>query len=283
MRIALFCLASSLVLISFFNLDALVAPVMKMLFYCKVFFLKTIPGWFAASVVAVKKGLLKMTLLLGNWEAWSFKKLIRHFVRFVVTYSARIVILTFLINLFLGRERKGIKNMPRFITFKLRSTWVGRVIDWWKNTSERARRIITGIVLCLILVAVGQTFIGISILVFDLVWEALIVLASVLARLWRWVMPIIVRLIPNAIGAFFTNSVIPFFVNVVPYIRDDLRILYVRMNIRERYREYKKRLLKFSRAKRPQLRDSIRPLLGSHIRERKNAILDEAAKHDEQD
>ena len=251
-----------------------------MLVYCKAFILKTVPGWIAVGIAASKKGLVKVSVFLGSWEAWSIKKLFRHCVKFIVSFSARIVILTFLINILFGRERKGLKNIPRFVMVKLQNTWLGLIIVWWRNASGRIKRILSGLVLCLILVAVGQAFVGISILVFDLVWECLIILSSLIAKAWRFTFPIVVRFIPNAIGQFFTNSVIPFFVNAIPYVREDFRVIYVRTNIRERYREYKKRLHQFSRSNRPALRAKISPLMPPNIRKHKNNLLGKAANLD---
>jgi len=136
MRIALFCVFSSIVLIFFFNFEALVAPVMKMLLFCKVFFLKTLPSWFLATFLAVKKAATKLILIVGGWEAWSVKKLFRHVIRFVATFVARFTFLTFLINLFDGKERKGIRNFPSWFISSVRKTKLGRIIDWWEKAGR---------------------------------------------------------------------------------------------------------------------------------------------------
>lgn len=250
-----------------------------MLVYGKLFFIKTIPEWTATAYAGVKKSFAKLTFILTSWEAWSIKKLVRHSARFIATFLARTLLLTFLINLFFGLERKGLKNLPGFVLLKLKNSWVGVIIDWWGNASDRAKRIITGIILCLFLAAIGQAFIGISILVFDLVWECLITLWRITIRAWRWIYPIIIRLIPNTIGSFVTNKLLPFIVSAVPIIRDDIRVIFVRYNIREKYRDYRKRLLKFSRAKRPAVRASITPLVSNKIRREKSNLIKKILNH----
>jgi len=248
MRIGLFCLLSSSLLILLFDLSALVAPVTKMLIYFKLFFIKTIPGWIELAYTSTKKGLAKIAIVLGGWEAWSLKKTVRHSVRFLATFAARTLLLTFLINLFFGHERKGLKSVPRFLLLKLKNTRVGEVIFWWSRASDRSKRIITGLILCLILISAGHAFIGISIL-------------------------------PNAIGSFVTNKLLPLITTAVPVVRDDHRVIFVRYNFRERYREYKKRLLKFSRAKRPTIRATITPLVSDRIRKNKSDFLKKESEH----
>jgi len=175
--------------------------------------------------------------------------------------------------LFFGHERKGLKSVPRFLLLKLKNTRVGEVIFWWSRASDRSKRIITGLILCLILISAGHAFIGISILVFDVVWEFLIILWRVTVRAWRWTHPLVMRIIPNAIGSFVTNKLLPLITTAVPVVRDDHRVIFVRYNFRERYREYKKRLLKFSRAKRPTIRATITPLVSDRIRKNKSDFL----------
>jgi len=273
MRIGVFCLFSSALLILLFDLNALVAPVTKMLIYFKLFFIKTIPEWISLANNGIKKGFAKFAILFSGWEAWSLKKLIRHGARFSATFLARTLLLTFLFNLFFGHERKGLKRTPRYFLLKLKSTWIGKVIGWWKNSSDRSKRFITGLVLCLILISAGQAYIGISILIFDIVWEIIITIARLTVRAWRLVYPVVMRMIPNAVGSFITNSLLPFITTAVPVVRDDHRVLFVRYNFRKKYREYKKRLLKFSRAKRPAIRATITPLVSEKVRKNKTIFL----------
>ena len=281
MRIGIFCLFSSSLLVLLFDLSALVAPVTKMLIYCKLFFIKTIPGWFALWYAGIKKGFAKLAVFSGGLEAWSLKKLVRHGARFIVTYSARILLVTFLINLFFGHERKGIKSVPRYVLLKLKRTWIGSVIEWWGRSSKRSKRIISGLILCLLLISAGQAFIGISILVFDIVWELLIALSRLAVRAWRFIYPVIMRLIPNTIGAFITNKVLPFVTTAVPVVRDDHRVLFIKLGFREKYREYKKRVLKYSRAKRPAIRATITPLVSDNIRQSKSNFLKKVTRDKE--
>jgi len=276
MRIALFCSFSSVIFIFFFNLDALVAPVMKMLFFCKVFFVKTLPSWFLAFYLALKKGAAKLILIVGGWEAWSVKKLFRHGIKFAVTFIARFTFLTFLINLFDGKERKGIRHFPPWFVMRVRRTRLGRIIQWWENATARQKRLLSGAIVCIVLIGFGQTMIGVSILVFDIVWEILILLWRSLMYVWRILLPILMRLVPNFIGSFITNRVVPFFANVIPFIRDDIKVIYVRSNLRERVRKYKKNLLKLGRQSRPRVRAKISPLLPSYVRKKKNVILEKS-------
>jgi len=283
MRIALFCTFSSIIFIFFFNIDALVAPVMKMLFFCKVFFLKTLPSWLFAAYIAIKKGIAKLVLIIGGWEAWSIKKLFRHVIRFAVTFVARFTFLTFLINLFDGKERKGIRNFLPWFIGSIRKTRLGIIIDWWENASARKRRLLSGAIVCVVLIAFGQTLLGVSILLFDIVWEILILLWRSLVYLSRGLLPIIKRIVPNIIGSFFTNRVVPFFTNAIPIIRDDVKVIYVRSNVRERIREYKKNILKLGRHSRPKVRAKISPLLPEYVREKKKHLLDKTVANRESD
>jgi len=285
MRIALFCAFSSLILVFFFNFDALVAPVMKMLLFCKVFFLKTLPTWIIGSYLILKKDVSKLIIIFGGWEAWSIKKLFRHSIRFILTFVARFTFLTFLINLFDGKERKGIRNFPSWFVIHIRKTKLGVIVKWWDNSTPRQKRLLSGAIVCVVLIAFGQTLLGISILVFDIVWEILLLLWRSLVYLTRGLLPILIRFIPNAIGSFLTNRVIPFFANVLPLVRDDVKMIYIRTNIRERIRKYKKTLLKLGRNSRPKIRARISPLLPNYVREKKKLILEKtivAQKTDEE-
>lgn len=277
MRIALFCVFSSIVLIFFFDFNALVAPVMKMLLFCKVFFLKTLPSWFLAAFLAVKKGATKLILIVGGWEAWSVKKLFRHVIRFAVTFIARFTFLTFFINLFDGKERKGIRNFPPWFVSSVRKTKLGRLIDWWESATARQKRLLSGAIICVILIAFGQTLIGVSILLFDIVWEIVILLWRSLVYISRGLLPVLNRIVPNVIGSFVTNRIVPFFTNVIPVIRDDIKVIYVHGNVRERFRRYKKNVLKLGRHSRPKVRTRIRPFLPQYVREKKNVILNKTA------
>lgn len=283
MRIALFCVFSSLVLIFLFDFNALVAPVMKMLLYAKVFFLKTLPSWFLAAFVAVKKGAAKLIMLVGGWEAWSVKKLFRHVIRFAVTFIARFTFLTFLINLFDGKERKGIRNFPSWFVSSIRKTKLGRIIDWWADATARQKRLLSGVILCIILVAFGQTLLGISILLFDIVWELLILLWRLLGSVFRGLLPILKRIVPNFIGSFVTNRVVPFFTSVVPLIRDDIKVMYLHGSVRERFRKYKINILRLGRHSRPKVRARISPLVPNYVREKKKVILERTVQNRKSD
>jgi len=160
-------------------------------------------------------------------------------VRFALTFIARFTFLTFLINLFSGKERKGIRNFVPWFTKRIRLSKL-----------------------------------GVSILLFDIVWEILIVLWRSLVLVARSLFPIIMRIVPNVIGSFITKKVIPFFANVIPIIRDDVKVMYIRSNVRERIRKFKKNVLMLGRRSRPKIRPKISPLLPSYVREKKNTILE---------
>jgi len=251
---------------------------MKMLFFIKAFFVKTVPAWFSLFVVFLKNSATKIAIIVGSWEAWSVKKLLRHVIRFGATFVARFTILTLLINWFDGRERKGIKNLPHWVILKVRYTRLGRIIDWWRNASDRKKRLVSGAIVCVLLIAFGQAMLGISILVFDIVWELLILLWRASAYVGRVLFPIVLRLIPNAIGTFVTNKIIPFFAKAIPLIRHDVKVIFIRSHMRERLRDYKKSLLKLGRNTRPRVRDRIRPIMPLYIRQQKNTLLSKAAK-----
>ena len=277
-QIALFCLASSLIFLLHFNIDLLIAPIVKMLLFIKVSLSKTMVLLISSIKLATQKSLGAILAITASWEAWSLKKLLRQGIRTLSTLAARFVIFNFLISLFFGRERKGIRRLPKLIIFRVRQTWLGGAIDWWNGTSERNKRLLTGVILCVILVLIGQALIGFSILVFDLVWELIIIISRWLVRLWRWITPLLLRLVPNAISSFVTERVIPLFAEAVPLVRDDDRVIYARFNFRERYRKFKKNLLVFSRGKRLPLRQKIRRMFPTRIRKTKDRLLDSAVK-----
>jgi len=160
---------------------------------------------------------------------------------------------------------------------------LGLVIQWWANSTPRQKRLISGVIVCIVLIALGQTLLGISILLFDIVWEVLILLWRTLVLVGRAVFPIVLRILPNFIGSFITNRVIPFFANVIPLIRDDVKVMYMRTVIRERIREFKKNILKTGRRSRPTIRARISPLMPSYVREKKKVILEKTAANQRKD
>lgn len=271
------CVALSLISFLIFDFDLLIAPVIKLFLLAKAALLS---AWLAG--IHLGKALIKTIGVLaiaifGSWEAWSAKKLVRQGLRASASITTRFLAFNLLINLFAGKERKGIRNLPQWALFKLSSTWIGRIFTWWNRASDRTKRITTGAVLCLILVLAGQAFIGMSILIFDLVWELLIILFRQLVSLWRLIGPIILKLIPNVISTFVTERLLPLFSEAVPLVRDDHRIIYARFDLRERYRRLKQKLLMYSRTIRHPLRNRVRGYLPGSLRQLKDRLLHAAA------
>ncbi len=283
--VVLFCLVASWYSYFYLNLDVLLAPLIKFWLFLKPLLFKTlsvlflwlwvnlwvkVTGW-AAEIVAL------IGALLGGWKAWSVKKLARHGGRFVLSLSARFVAVSVLFNLLFGRERRGVRLLPRFALVKLSSTWFGRVILWWNNSSERRKRLVLGIVLCMILVAAGQAVLGLSVLLFDLVWEVLLLIWRWMLLLWRAFSPVLLKLVPNFIGNFITRKLVPFFADLVPVIKDDHRVVYVRFNFRRHRRQLKAWLYLRSRERRDPIRKHVALMVDERLRHKKTALLDAAA------
>lgn len=268
------------------GLDVLLAPVLKLWLLLKPLLFKTLPAlllWLWINTVTKVVGWLGelvalLIALLGGWKAWSAKKLARQGGRFFISLSARFVAVSVLLNLLFGHERRGVKSLPRFVAFKLRSTRVGRGMRMWTQSSERTKRLVLGLVLCLILVVAGQAMLGISVLLFDLAWELLLLLWRLVLTLWRVLSPLLLRFIPNFIGNFVTQKLAPFLADLVPVIKDDHRVMYLRFNIRRHRRRIKAWLYLHSRAKRNSVRGRITPLVGEKLRAKKFALLKAAAK-----
>ena len=286
--IVLFCFIVSWYSLTVLGLDALLAPVLKFWLFIKPLLFKTLPalllwlwlhtgakliGWFGELAAL-------FISLLGGWKAWSLKKLARQGARFFVSLSARFVAVSVLINLLFGHERRGVKSLPRFAMHHMHRTWLGRVLRWWAESSERRKRLVLGILLCFVLVLAGQTVLGISVLLFDLVWELVLLAWRMVLVLWRLLSPLLMRMIPNFIGNFFTKKLIPLCADVVPIIRDDHRVIYLRFNIRRHIRRVKAWLYLKSRARRHVVRERITSLVSDDLRLRKTALLNAATKLD---
>jgi len=276
-KVVILCVTLTLISFLTLDLDLLVAPILKLIAFLKLSSAKFVAFCSLHYQQFLKKGLALIVSVTGSWEVWSAKKMIRHGLRAGASMAARFFVFNLFINLFFGKERKGIRNLPRLCLTTLKKTWLGDVLSWWDQASERTKRLATGLILCLVLVLAGQAFIGVSILVFDLVWELLIMLGRYFLRFWRWIAPLAFRLVPNAIATFFTQKVLPLFTEAVPMVRDDHRVIYARFDFRERYRKLKKRLLVFSRAKRDPVRNRLRQHLPEKLRQSKSRILDNAA------
>lgn len=271
------CLALTLISFLVLDFDLLIAPVIKLFLVAKTAVASLwLTGLQIAKTLVKTLGAFAIAIF-GSWEAWSAKKLFRQGLRASASITTRFFAVNLLINLFAGKERKGIRNLPQWTLFKLNSTWLGQALTWWSRASDRAKRITTGAVLCLILVLAGQAFIGMSILIFDLVWELLIILFRQLVSLWRWIGPILLRFIPNVISTFVTERLLPLFSEAVPLVRDDHRVIYARFDLRERYRRLKKKLLMYSRTIRHPLRNRVRGYLPTSLRQLKDRLLHAAA------
>jgi len=217
--------------------------------------------------------------LLSGWKAWSIKKMARQLVRFVLSLSARFVAVSVLLNLLFGHERRGVKSLPRFAMHRLNTTWFGRVVRWWATRSDRQKRLILGVLLCVILVLAGQAMLGVSVLLFDLVWELLLLIWRMLLVLWRLIGPVLMKMMPNFIGNFVTRKLIPLLTSVVPVIKEDHRVMYLRFNIRRHIRGVKAWLYLKSRARRGLVRKRITSMVSDDLRVRKAAWLNAATKH----
>lgn len=281
-----FCLVASWYSLFFLGLDALLAPILKLWLFLKPLLVKTLPAvllwlWLhtgAKLIGWIGELALLVGALLGGWKAWSLKKLLRQGGRFLLSLSARFVAVSVLLNLMFGRERRGVKSLPRFAMQHLHTTPIGRLMRWWADSSERQKRLVLGIILCLILVLAGQAMLGVSVLLFDLIWELLILIWRLALRLWRLLGPFLLKLVPNFIGNFFTQKVLPLIADVVPVIKDDHRVIYLRFNVRRHIRRLKAWLYLKSRARRGSVRNRITPLVGDKLRAKKTALLEAAAK-----
>jgi len=109
--IIFFCVAASCAIIYFFDLNALIAPVIKAWLLVKAFMLRTLPSWFSVPTLTTKLlGAMTASVaflvgLIGGWKAWSAKKLARQGARFVASQSARFVASSVGVSLLHGRER----------------------------------------------------------------------------------------------------------------------------------------------------------------------------------
>lgn len=282
------CLLASWYSLFVVGLDALLAPVLKIWLFLKPFLLqisKVIPAFLlwvwlhTGAKLSAWFGEIFVALLgyLGGWKAWSFKKLLRQSARFIVSFTARFVVISVILNLLFGRERKGIKRLPALLATQLRRSPLGRVINGWSDSTERQKRLVIGIALCIVLVIAGHALLGFSILLFDLLWEVLLVMGRWLARLWRFLWPLVMRFVPNFIGNFVTRKLLPLAANVVPIVKDDHRVMYLRFNLRQRYRDFKAMLFRKSRARRSGVRGKVRPYISEGLRNSKSNLIDAAA------
>jgi len=285
------CLIASWYCLFVIGIDALLAPVLKAWTSVKPLLFKVLPAfvlwlWIhtGAKIAAWLSELVVLGFaMLGGWKIWSLKKLVRQGGRFAASVFARFVAVGVFLNMLFGRERRGIKSLPGYTLAKLDESPLGKFVDLWLKRSERFKRLIFGLLLCLVLVMVGQKTLGYSVLLFDLAWELVLILASLLVRLWRFLAPIILRFIPNFIGNFFTKRVLPLIADIVPIIKDDQRVIYMRFNLRYHYRRFKAGLYLKSRARRRQVRKRIKPLVGEKVREKKTQILDDAVSYRKKD
>ena len=285
----LLCIIASWYLISVVGLDALLAPVLKLWAFLKPLLLQIIKivlaflvwiwihtfgkvsGWIT-EIVAVVIG------YVGGFKAWSLKKILRQLVRFIASFAARFFLVSVLINLLFGQERKGVKQMPHMLTTRFKQSRFQRILFVWSSRSERQKRLFLGIFLCLLLVIAGHALLGLSILLFDLVWELVILLGRQLARFWKFIWPLVARFIPNALGNFFTNKVLPMCADMIPVIRHDHRVMYLRFNIRQHSRNLKAFLYRKSRSKRDGVRSRLSPYVSARVKRTKTKLLKEATQ-----
>jgi len=284
------CIISSWYLISIVGLDAVLAPVLKAIAFIKPFslqLLKVVSAFFlwiwlhtfVKFSAWVSEFLVLVFAYVGGIKAWSLKKFLRQLLRFVVTFTTRIFLISIVLNLLFGQERKGVKQVPGLVVTRFKQSRFNHILLFWHNKTERQKRLFFGVVLCLVLVVAGHTLLGLSILLFDLIWELAIIAARLIARFWRLVWPLMARFIPNAIGNFFTNKVLPFCADLLPVIKNDQRVMYLRFNIRHHFRNLKAYLYRKSRSKRQSIRGNLRPYVSERIRESKTKILEKAVSN----
>jgi len=282
------CLLASWYSLFVVGLDTILAPILKLWFLVKPLLFKTLPAvliWFwthtgAKALVWIAELTELIVTLLGGWKAWSVKKVARQAGRFSLSLSARFVAVNVLYNLLFGHERRSIKLLPRFAMYRLHRSRLGFVLRWWKHSTERQKRLLLGVVVCLLLVLAGHTMLGISVLLFDLVWELLLLLWRLLLNLWRIIGPMVLKMVPNFIGNFVTQTLLPLIADVVPVIRDDHRVIYLRLNVRRHVRRLKTWLYLNSRSRRQSVRNRITPLVGETLRQRKTDLIHAVAKID---
>ena len=270
----------------FLGLDVILAPILKFWLVTKPFLLKTLPAlliWLWMHTGAKLYSLIGelaalLATILSGWKAWSAKKMIRQATRLVLSLSARFVAASVLLNLLFGHERRGLRLLPKLAMRQLRTTPIGRVARWWKHSTERKKRLALGLVLCIILILAGQAILGVSVLLFDLAWEIVLLLWRLTIHLWRLLSPIMLKMVPNFIGKFVTGKLLPLIADVVPIIKDDHRVIYLRFNIRRNIRRIKAWLYLKSRARRGKIRKHITPLISEKFRARKTALLNAATK-----
>lgn len=286
MSILVICLVVSWHSLYVAGFDVLLAPILKFWLFLKPLLLKTIPAlllWIwvhtgAKLISWIGEIALLLGTLLGGWKAWSAKKLMRHIGRFFLSLSARFVFVSVLLNLLFGHERRGLKSLPWFVVSRLHSSPVGSALRWWSGSSERRKRLLLGAGLCVILVMAGQSMLGVSVLLFDLLWELLLIVWYAITKLGRLLSPYVLKLIPNFIGNFVTHTLLPLFADVVPVIRDDHRVIYLRLNVRLHIRRAKAWLYLKSRARRNAVRKRITPFVGDNLRAKKASLLSASAK-----
>jgi len=287
--IVFICVLASWYSLTVVGIDALLAPVLKTWAVLKPFLFTALKAalalalfiWFNVfgKLVGWLGELFALLLgYLGGLKAWSAKKMLRQSARFAVSFTARFFLISVLLNLLFGEERKGVKLVPKLLVSRLKDSIFGRPLLWWQTASERQKRLVLGVVLCVILVFAGHAVLGFSILLFDLLWEIVILLARLFARFWRFLWPMIARLIPNFIGNFVTRKVVPLFADVLPVIRNDHRIMYLRFNLRRHFRNFKAALYRRSRSKRSQVRRKLRPYVSEPMRRSKSSLLSAATR-----
>ena len=284
--ILLFCFAASWYSLFFLGFDVLLAPILKLWLLLKPLLLKTFPAlvlWLwthtgAKLISWIGELAALLSTILGGWKAWSVKKLARQTTRFFLSLSARFVAVSVLLNLLFGRERRGVRLLPALAIHRVSSTCFGRAVLWWKASSERVKRLLLGVVLCIVLILAGQAMLGISVLLFDLAWELILLLWRLTLHLWRLASPFLLKIVPNFIGNFVTNKLLPLAADVIPIIKDDHRVIYLRFNIRRHIRRTKAWLYLKSRARRHTVRNRITPLINDNIRAKKSALLDAATR-----
>lgn len=302
-QIALICVALSILLINLTHVDMLIAPVIKTIVSLKgifidpllvpliktfasisVFVASTAGNWWGL-VTAKGKNLILLGLShlsLVKLEIWLGKKGASALWRFALSTSLKWIVLNILITQAFGNERRGIKRLPIYILYKLKKSRFYRIIDWWRNAGKGTRQIVISIGICFICAIIGQALLGFWILAFDIALRILVYLWEYILKLWRLVLPIIQKHIPNVILGF-VSRVMPSILQLIPFVKNDVRVLYVEYladkYVRKPYRMYKKSFLIYSRSHKIRTREKTRNLIPDKLRSHAKSVIVKSARH----
>ncbi len=273
--------------------DVIVAPIMKVIAAFKFALIdpfvayalkmlvagKSLVVGFSGVIISGVKNVILLTgihHLFGEAKVWIFKKSGRLVTRFFLTQAAKRVFIAFIGTLFRGVERKILRQLPLVVQSYIRQIHiVDRSIKWWSRAGERAKRLVYGLILCVILVLFGHYKLGIYILLFDLVWEVVLKAFSVIAWAWRLILPVILHFVPNALIVAM-GKVSEFITRVmVPYVIHDARVYYGRLLLRI----VKARMYKYFRKRKNPVRVYATKIIPTIVQEKWRAYIASSKKN----